>query len=205
MSKIKLRLSIFIVLLNTMACGYSQGDASLSSLAQSDSLSPLEKFQNTLQGTWSRPCLFDANNGYYKEALAFAGLDGSFAIVAKDFFYSDANCTALTLIKTQSLTVLDINANGSGWTYSATVAAQSYAPQTAQSAALLNSAHTCGNTQWVAGLTIDTTNSGCNSTGTFMDTLYLTNGSLFRALDEVTNPNVISGTIPQGSPYTRQF
>ena len=204
MSKINLRLSIFIVLLSTVACGYSQQDTSLSSLSQSD-LSPLEKFENTLQGSWNRPCLFDANNGYYKEALAFAGLNGSFAIVTKDFFYSDANCTALALIKTVSLTVLDINPNGAGWTYSATVAGQSWAPQTAQSAASLNSSHACGYSQWVAGLTTDTTNSGCNSTGTFLDTLYLTNGNLFRALDEVTNPNVVSGTIPQGSPYTRQF
>jgi hypothetical protein len=103
------------------------------------------------------------------------------------------------------MTVLDINPNGNGWTYTATVAAQSYAPQTAQSAASLSAAHACGYTQWVVGATADTTNTGCNPTGTILDTLYLANTNLYRSLDEVTNPNVISGTIPQGTPYTRQF
>jgi hypothetical protein len=199
-----LRLALTLLLLNAAACGYSEKNDTLSSLAE-DSTPTAEDFQKSLQGTWGRPCLYNSASGYYKENIAFAGSSGSFAIVIKDFFYLDAACTVLSLIKSQSLTVEDMTATGTGWSYSAMIIAQSFTPQTPQSAALLNSNHACGYSQWASGVPVDTSSTNCNSTGTILDTLYLTNGSLFRALDEVVNPNIISGTIAQGSPYTRLF
>lgn len=148
----------------------------------------------------------NATVGYYKESMAFAGQDSSFAIVTKDFYYSDANCTALTLIRSQSLDVTDINPNGTGWTYTARLASQSFAPQTTQMALTMNAVQSCGIANWSPGSALDTTNTGCNTlgAGSILDTLNLNKGNLFRALDEITEPNVISGTILQGAAYTRQ-
>jgi hypothetical protein len=111
----------------------------------------------------------------------------------------------MILIRTQSLTVTGMTAYAGGWSYMSQNTAQSYQPLSGATAATMNANAVCSVTHWQSGVALDTTNSYCNPQGSQLDTLYLSNGNLFRALDEIANPNVISGTIAQGAPYTRQF
>jgi hypothetical protein len=195
------RLLIIFVILSASACAY-QND-SMDSGSTDGTQNTLDNTEHLLQGTWSRPCQYESNNGYFVEQIAFSGVEDTFAIVTKDLFYSDSGCQTLTLVRSQSMTVTNVEQNGNSETYNATVAAQSYSPQTIQAAAALTNAHACGFTLWTVGVVADTTNTSCNSTGTTLDTISLSQGQLFRALDEILNPNVISGTISTGIPYTK--
>jgi hypothetical protein len=207
MENLKLGLTAVSIALVISACGSTQSDPLGVDTSQSSTTSPtVEDFENSLTGTWGRPCQYSATIAhYYKENIAFAGVDSGFTILSKDFYYTDSSCSALLLIKTQSMSLISINQNGNGWTYEASITAQSFAPQTTAETAALNSVSFCGITQWGVGANLDTTSTPCNTTGTISDALYLINGQLYRALDEVTEPNVFSGTIPQGTPYSKQF
>jgi hypothetical protein len=198
------RILIILASIALTACGeqYSSGSGEVSS--QSDPPS-LEDFQKSLQGTWERPCLYDSKVGsYYIEAMAFSGSGSSFGIVTLDKYFSDSSCSQQQYLRTQTLTVLDMQANGNDWTFTANITNQTYAPLTPQAVTSANSQGLCGIHSWTFGTTLTTTNTSCNAVGNVLDTIALINGQLYRALDELKYPDVLSGTLVQGAPYTKK-
>lgn len=103
----------------------------------------------------------------------------------------------------QSREILTLEQRTNGWSFAAQLRTQTVTMQTVQVAAFNNSQHTCGLSNWVVGVTQSTLGTTCLRPDTVSDLLKVTGDDLFRALDEVLNPSVISGTTLSAKGYHR--